>query len=73
MFSQDPCGGVVDLQALCQRPGFGCGEGLVEGPDGVGIEIVHHQHDFLGIGIVNAEQVINFLSPVDSGCAGCGR
>jgi hypothetical protein len=38
-------GGVVTLEALGQTARRGRGEGLVEGAQGVGVEVVHDHHD----------------------------
>ena len=66
MLSQDPCLGVVDLQALGQ------GEGLVERGDAVGVEVVHDQHHGLGVGIVHGQEFFDLLGPVDFGALGQG-
>lgn len=65
-------GGVVDLQALGQCERGGWVEGFVEGRDGVGVEVVHHQHDLLGFGVVDVEEPLDLPSPVDLGPAGLG-
>jgi hypothetical protein len=63
-------GGVVDLQPLCQRERRGGCEGVVEGADAVGVEVVHDQHDGLGVGVVVSEQVLHLTGPVDLGSVG---
>jgi hypothetical protein len=38
----------------------------------VGVEVVHDQHDGLGVGVVAGEQVVELASPVDLGSVGVG-
>jgi hypothetical protein len=38
----------------------------------VGVEVVHDQHDLLGVGVVGAEQPLDLTGPVDPGAAGLG-
>ena len=40
-------------------------ERLVERPEGVGVEVVHHQHDSFGVGVVDGEHVVDLVGPVD--------
>ena len=65
-------GRVVDLQSLCQCERCGGFECLVERADAVGVEVVHDQHDGLGVGVVVGEQVVYLMSPVDFGSVGLG-
>ena len=39
----------------------------VEGSEGVGVEVVHDQHDLLGVGVVHGEQVVDLGGPVGPG------
>ena len=64
--------GVMDLESLREGPGFGRRERLVEGAEGVRVEVVHDQHDFRRIGVVDAEEAIDFVCPVHAGAAGSG-
>ena len=57
--------GVVDLQALQQAPGLGRIECFVESSRGVSVEIVHYQHDLLGVGVMDIDQLLYALSPVE--------
>ncbi len=52
-------GRVVDLQSLCQCERRGEFECLVEGADAVGVEVVHDEHNGLGVGVVVGEQVLH--------------
>ena len=62
----------MDLQALGQGECLAGCEGLVEGSDGVGVEVIHDQHDGLGVGVVVGEQVVDLASPVDFGSVRLG-
>jgi hypothetical protein len=44
----------------------------VERADAVGVEVVHHQYDGLGVGVVVGEQVVHLTSPVDLGSVRLG-
>ena len=61
---------MVDLQSLCQREGRGGVECVVEGADAVGVEVVHDQHDGVGLGVVMSGQVVHLTGPVDLGSVG---
>ena len=65
-------GGVVDLQALGQGERLGGFERLVERADAVGVEVVHDQHHGLGVGVVDGEQPLDLVGPVDLGASGLG-
>ena len=52
--------------------GFGRFERLVERSGGVGVQVVHHEHDPVGVGIVDGEQALNLVGPVDPGTPGPG-
>lgn len=58
-------GGVVNLQALRQTPGGLRLEGFVERTRFMGVEIVADQPDAVGLGILDLQEVPNFLGPVD--------
>ena len=64
--------GVVDLESLGECVGFGGWECLVERGDAVGVEVVHHQHDDLRVGVVDGEQFLHLSGPVDAGPLGQG-
>ena len=66
-------GGVVDLQALGEGVGLGRFECLVERADGVGVEVVHHQHDLLGVGVVHGRAAGRPRGPSPHGFAAAGR
>ncbi len=73
MLSQDPClGGVMDFQSLGEVEGHFGFEGLVERSDAVGVEVVHHQHHCLGVGVVEGEQPLDLVGPVDLGALRLG-
>ncbi len=48
-------GGVVDLEALGQRERLLGFERLIQRSEGVGVQVVHDQHDLLGVGVVDVE------------------
>jgi hypothetical protein len=50
-------GGVVELQAKQDAPGFGRRKSLVEGASRVGREVVLHYPDVLGIGIMDIDEL----------------
>src|SRR5215213_9559390 len=60
-------GGVVDLQPVSQALGLGWREGLVERGGRVRVEVVHDQHDLLGVGIVDVDQLLDAVGEVDPG------
>src|SRR5712691_10448833 len=60
-------GGVVQLQPIGQPLGLGWLERLIQRRGGVGVEVVLHQHDLLGAGVVDLEQVLDAVCPVDAG------
>jgi hypothetical protein len=67
MFNQLPCLGVVQLQLVGQPLGLGRLEGLIQRRGCVGVEVVLHQHDLLGVGVVDVDQVLDAVRPVDAG------
>ena len=48
------------------------GERLVERGDRVGVEVVHDQHDLVRVGVLDAQQMVDAVGPVDSGAGGLG-
>jgi hypothetical protein len=50
-------GRVDPFEALYETASFGSGEGLVKGRLGVGIQVVLHQRDALGVGKVDIGDV----------------
>ena len=74
MFSQDPClGSVVDLESLREPSGLDRVEGLVQGTERVSIEVVHDQHDLLGLGIVGGRRAGRLRVPNRYGSGAAGR
>ena len=59
--------GVVDLQLVGQALGLDGRERLVEGGRGVGVELVHDEDDTGGLGVVNIDQILDTVRPVDAG------
>src|SRR5215203_360931 len=59
--------GVMDLQPLQQTPSFTRGERLIQSGRGMGVEIVQNQNDLLGIRVVQINQLLYALCPVDLG------
>src|SRR5215207_10782681 len=57
-------GGVVELQAAQDAPGFGGREGLIEGAGPVGRQVVLHNSDALGIGIMDVDEFTHALGVV---------
>jgi hypothetical protein len=57
----------VQLQPVGQPPDLGRRERLIQRRRGVGVEVVLHQHDPLGVGIVDIQQVLDAVRPVDAG------
>src|SRR5688572_17462697 len=62
-------GGVVQLELGGQALGLGRWEGLVQGGRGVGVEVVLNQDDPLGVRIVDVDQLLDALGPVEAGAA----
>ena len=61
-------GGIDELEAVPQRLGPGRVEGLVERAGAVGVEVVHHQRDSGGVGILPGD-VFQETGPVGLGPA----
>src|SRR5271156_4360627 len=57
-------GGVVELQAAQNSPGFGRSECLIEGAHGVGRQIVLHDADASGVGIMNIDEFAHALGVI---------
>ena len=69
----NPCRGVWWISSRCASTKALAGwNALVEGADGVGVEVVHHQHDGLGVGVLVGEQVIDLMGPVNLGSVRLG-
>src|SRR6266545_3883951 len=60
-------GRVVQLQPVGQPLGLGRLERLIQRRRGVGVEVVLYQHDPLGVGVVDVDQVLDAVRPVDAG------
>jgi hypothetical protein len=59
--------GVVDLQPGGEAARLDRLERLIQGAESVRVEVVHDQDNRLGIGIVDGEQVIDLVGPVQPG------
>jgi len=59
-------GRVVDVEPIGNPLRLGRREGLVERRDGVGVELIHHQHDCVGSGIVDIDQLLDAVCPIHS-------
>jgi hypothetical protein len=59
--------GVVDLQLLAWAAGFGRSKRLIlQGGRSVGVEVIHHQNDSLGVGVVvEVNQLSYAMRPLD--------
>jgi hypothetical protein len=57
-------GGVVELQAAQDAPGFGGRKGLIEGAGLVGRQIILHNPDALGVGIMDVDEFTHALGVV---------
>jgi hypothetical protein len=55
----------VDLQLLSDAPGLGRGERLIQGSRGMGVEVVQNQNDLLGLRVVQINQLLYAMRPVD--------
>src|SRR6266536_3227697 len=66
-------GRVVQLEPVGQPLGLSRLERLVQRRRGVGVEVVLHQHDLLGIGVVDVDQVLDAMRPVDAGAPRADR
>src|SRR5215218_1670729 len=59
--------GVMNLQPLQQTPSFSRGERLIQSGRGMGVEVVQNQNDLLGIRVVQINQLLYAVCPVDLG------
>jgi hypothetical protein len=62
-------GRVVQLQPVGQPLGLGRRERRIQRRRGVGVEVVLDQHDLLGIGVVDVDQLLDGSAPSRCGCA----
>jgi len=60
-------GGVVQLQPIGQPLGLGRWERRIQRRGRVGVEVVLHQYDPLGIRVVDVDQLLDAVRPVDAG------
>ncbi len=58
---------MVNRQVVGQALGRGRFEGFVERALGMGVQIVHDQHDRLGPGIMNVEHVFHGANKIGAG------
>lgn len=63
-------GRIVNLEAFGERSGLGWGECLVEGSDGMCVQVIHDQPDQRRFGIVYSKQFLDLPCPVQGGSAG---
>src|SRR5215207_8817693 len=56
---------VVDLQLLSDAPDLNWGERLIECGGSMGVEVVHYQHDLLGLWVVQIYKLLYAMRPVD--------
>ncbi len=72
IFSQLACLGVyMKLQTLKDAVRFGCREGFIQGPGGMGRKIVQHDPDLVGIWIVDIGQIAHAGSKILRGSLIC--
>jgi hypothetical protein len=64
---------VVDLQPLQQTPSFTRDERLLQSGRGMGVEVVHHQNDLQGLWVVQIDQLLYAVCPVELGPPLCTR
>jgi DNA-binding FadR family transcriptional regulator len=60
----------MDLELVREALGLGGEKGLVEGRRGVGVEVVQHEDNALGVGVADVDQVLDDVGEVDPGAAG---
>ena len=65
-------GGVVDLQPGGEAARLDRLERLIQRPEGVRVEVVHDQDHGRGVGIVDGEQPVDLVGPVEPGAVGMG-
>ena len=64
-------GGVVDFEPPQQAAGFHRLKGFVQGRGGLGVGVVHHPRNLVGIGMANIQQMAYLVGSVNGG-AGTG-
>ena len=57
----------MDLQLLHQTTGLSGSKGVIQGRRGMGGQVIHHQHDFLRLGVVDIDQFLDKMSPILAG------
>jgi hypothetical protein len=57
----------MNLEFLQETARFGWRKGLVERRGSVGVEIVHHQHEFFGLGVMDIDSFADEVSPILTG------
>jgi hypothetical protein len=57
----------MDLQLVRQPFGLGGRESFVERAGGVRVEVIHHQHDLLGVRVVHVDQLFDAARPIQAG------
>ncbi len=65
-------GRVVQFQAGGQIAGLGGLERFVERAEGVGVQVVHDEHVTRRVGVVDGQQVVDLVRPVDPGPLAAG-
>ena len=60
-------GRVAEFEAFGEGAGLGGLERFVQGAEGVGVQVVHDEHDAFGVRVVDAEQLVDLVRPVDPG------
>src|SRR5215218_1871497 len=58
-------GCVMNLQLTSDAPGLGRGERFIQGGGGMGVEVVQNQHDLLGLRVVDVDQLLYAMRPVE--------
>jgi len=58
---------VMDLQLVREAFGLRGRKGLIQRRGGMGVQVVHHQHDALRAGIVDIDQLADHMREVDGG------
>src|SRR6266566_2240302 len=63
-------GCVVDLEFLANVPGFLRFKRLVERGEIVRIQVIQHEHDFLGVWVIHINEVVQYVSKILLGAMG---
>jgi len=58
-------GGVMNLQLTSDTPRLGRDERFIQGGGGMGVEVVQNEHDLLGLGVVEVDQLLYAMRPVE--------